>query len=203
MPGGDHPMQSAQPLSAVCGAHAPVLLLMMVSLKSPAKPAEVGGDAMTHVNVVAIPEILMRKTILPCQRWPRHPWDQPAAHFVSPALAANRELGTPFPGADSAGRVIPGADFNHWVAEVQTSAFGGAGTSARAYMVLHGEQGSSAQIPLEGQNVMQRGSLDVFTLPPGMDQLGHLVKLTLGHDNKVGRRLVSMLCSLETRCIVN
>ena len=73
----------------------------------------------------------------------------------------------------------------HWVAEVQTSAFGGAGTSATVFMVLHGERGSTGKIPLEGHHVMQRGALDVFTLPSGIEQLGHLVKLTLGHDNKV------------------
>lgn len=73
----------------------------------------------------------------------------------------------------------------HWVAEVQTSAFGGAGTSANVYMVLHGERGSSSKIPLQGHNVLQRGSLDMFHLPHDIDELGHLVKMTLGHDNQV------------------
>lgn len=74
---------------------------------------------------------------------------------------------------------------DQWVAEVQTSAFSGAGTSAHVHMILHGQYGSSGRIPLETAGSLQRGANDLFALPPGVEQLGNLIKLTLGHDNRV------------------
>ena len=50
----------------------------------------------------------------------------------------------------------------------------------QAYVILHGTLGSSEQLSLHGQHILQAGQVDLFELHVDPAVLGPLLRITLG-----------------------
>lgn len=69
-----------------------------------------------------------------------------------------------------------------WTVAVHTSDLSNAGTSANVHLVVYGEKGKSDDIVLSNEGNFDRGSVDSFKI--GIDDVGLLKKIRVGHDNK-------------------
>ena len=56
----------------------------------------------------------------------------------------------------------------------------------QAYVILHGTLGSSQQLSLQGQSILQAGQVDLFELHVDPVTLGPLLRITLGLKPEVG-----------------